>query len=132
MRKSIVFLFYLLLIFSLPLQANQVSIINAELEPQNGQWLVRVTLKHEDAGWKHYADAWRVVSREGKVLGQRTLYHPHVNEQPFTRSLSGVSIPASVTQIYIEAHDKEHGWSKDRLHIDLTKATGKRYKIKLK
>ncbi|MCW9024497.1 MAG: hypothetical protein OQK73_07425 [Gammaproteobacteria bacterium] len=118
-------------LFALPLQANQVEIIHAELESQSGMWVVRVTLQHQDEGWKHFADAWRVVSEDGKVLGERTLYHPHVNEQPFTRTLSGLNIPASVKRFYIEAHDKVHGWSKDRLLIDLSKNTGKRYKIRL-
>jgi hypothetical protein len=71
------------------------------------------------------------VSEDGKVLGERTLYHPHVNEQPFTRTLSGLNIPAATKRIYIEAHDKVHGWSKDRLLIDLKNNSGKRYKIRL-
>ena len=40
-----------------------------------------VTVRHADEGWKHYADKWDVVAPGGKVLGTRTLYHPHVNEQ---------------------------------------------------
>jgi hypothetical protein len=45
-----------------------------------------------------------------------------VNEQPFTRSLSGVAITADTTTIYIEVRDTEHGWSAERLLLDLTQA----------
>ena len=109
--------------------ANQVSLINAELEPHSGLWVVRVTLEHQDKGWEHYADGWRIVASDGTILGERTLYHPHVAEQPFTRSLSGVKIPPSVKQIYIEARDNIHGWSKDKLQIDLSKTKGQGYTI---
>jgi hypothetical protein len=49
-----------------------------------------VILKHGDAGWKHYVDAWDVVGPDGKVLGTQTLLHAHEHEEPFTRGLSGV------------------------------------------
>ena len=65
-----------------------------------------VTVKHADTGWEHYADKWDVVAPDGRVLGTRVLHHPHVEEQPFTRSLSGVKIPASVARVTVRAHDK--------------------------
>ena len=54
---------------------------------------VSVTLSHPDTGWDHYADGWEVLDAAGNSLGLRTLLHPHVTEQPFTRSLSGVTVP---------------------------------------
>lgn len=100
--------------------AGEVSIIDARLKPSGGdQWHVEVTLKHADTGWDHYADAWRVLDAEDHELGKRVLYHPHVNEQPFTRSLSNVVIPASVLVVYIEAHDKVHGWAAGRKQVKL-------------
>ena len=103
--------------------AADVSILAAQLTAEgNGRWSASVTLEHADAGWDHYADAWRVVSKDGVVFGTRTLFHPHDNEQPFTRSLSAIAIPASETEVYIEAHDKAHGWAQQRLRLDLTKA----------
>jgi hypothetical protein len=44
------------------------------------------------------------------VLGERVLLHPHVDEQPFTRSLSGVAIPSDVEQVTVRAHDNVDGW----------------------
>ncbi len=122
-------LFLCLNVLSLPTMAGEVSIIKAELERYSGQWILRVTLKHDDQGWKHYADAWRIVDKEGRVIATRTLHHPHDTEQPFTRNLSGVNIPAATPIIFIEAHDKVHGWSPDRLRIDLRKNKGARYTI---
>ena len=74
-----------------------------------------VTLKHGDTGWDHYADRWDVLGPDGTVLGSRVLYHPHVEEQPFTRSLSGVRVPAGTRQVQVRAHDSVHGDS-DRLY----------------
>jgi hypothetical protein len=42
-----------------------------------------------------------------------------VDEQPFTRSLSGVSIPEGTTQVQIQARDNVGGWSEDTTVIDL-------------
>jgi hypothetical protein len=49
-----------------------------------------------DAGWEHYADRWQVLDAGGTVLGERVLLHPHDTEQPFTRSQSGIEIPAGI------------------------------------
>jgi hypothetical protein len=70
-----------------------------------------VTVRHEDTGWEHYANKWEIRSPEGAVLGTRILHHPHEDEQPFTRSLSGVSIPASVSEVHVYAFDSIHGMS---------------------
>lgn len=122
----------LLLFTSGYVQANQVEIVKVALEPSAGTWTFHVTLLHKDTGWNHYADGWRVVDEKGKELGFRKLWHPHVNEQPFTRSLSSVSIPEDNRIIFVEAHDKVHGWSKQRVQIDLKKAKGERYEIRTK
>lgn len=68
----------------------------------------KVTVRHGDEGWDHYADAWEVVGPEGTVLGRRVLLHPHVNEQPFTRS-ADITVPRSVTEVVVRARDKPHG-----------------------
>jgi hypothetical protein len=51
-----------------------------------------------------------VLAPDGTVLGTRVLQHPHVDEQPFTRSLSGVAVPPGLVQVSIRAHDSVHGW----------------------
>jgi len=117
-------------IFSLPTQAGDVVIVKVELRNNTGgdNWTFHVTLKHADSGWNHYADAWRIVTEDGTVLGKRVLFHPHENEQPFTRSLSDVKLGGNAI-IYVEAHDKVHGWNKDKVKIDFDFKQGDRYTI---
>ncbi len=112
--------------------ANNVEIVNVVLTKHAGIWRADVTLKHDDTGWKHYADAWRLVDESGNEIGKRTLYHPHVHEQPFTRSLSGFHIAGDVKIIFVEAHDLKHGWSPDKVKIDLAKTSGDKYKINIR
>ncbi|MGB8361039.1 MAG: hypothetical protein WCE80_06520, partial [Acidimicrobiia bacterium] len=57
-----------------------------------------------------YADAWRVVGDDGVVYGVNELTHDHAAEQPFTRSLTGVEIPASVSTVVVEGRDQVYGW----------------------
>jgi len=62
-------------------------------------------------------------------FGSLVLYHPHVNEQPFTRGLSNISLSKDTRIVYIEAHDKVHGWTENRLKIDLNKAVDNVLKV---
>lgn len=110
--------------------AGEVSVMKVLFELRGDSWNVNTTLRHADTGWSHYADAWRIVDEKGKIFGERTLYHPHVDEQPFTRSLGNVQIPKGVTVVFVEAHDKEHGWSKQRVRVDLTKSKGERFEVR--
>lgn len=77
----------------------------------SGQWRFDVTLTHPDSGWDHYADGWRIEDASGNQLGLRALAHPHVDEQPFTRSLAGVAIPDDIAQVYVRARCNIDGWS---------------------
>jgi hypothetical protein len=77
----------------------------------------QVTIRHADAGWDHYADRFEIVEGGGRILGTRILYHPHVNEQPFTRVLENVSIPPGIVRITVRAHDSRHG--RGRRHVTL-------------
>ncbi len=74
-----------------------------------GVYSFDVTISSPDTGWKKYANAFRVKDGE-KILGKRVLAHPHVNEQPFTRSLNGVRIPPGVEKVTVEAKDSVEGW----------------------
>lgn len=74
----------------------------------DGLYRIDATVKHADAGWDHYADRWDVLSPDGTVLGVRELAHPHVEEQPFTRSLT-LEIPAGISSITLRANDSIHG-----------------------
>jgi hypothetical protein len=75
------------------------------------QYRFNVTVRHADEGWGHYADRWEVLTLDGTLLGTRTLYHPHVDEQPFTRELAGIAIPDNISVVVVRARDSVHGFS---------------------
>ena len=99
--------------------ADDATIEGAEAHQSGDTWTFSVTLRHADTGWDDYADGWRVVSADGTVLGTRVLYHPHVEEQPFTRSLGGVEIPAGTDEVFIEARTNVDGWGAARKAVSL-------------
>ena len=68
-----------------------------------------VRVRHKDKGWNHYADRWEILSLDGEILATRVLAHPHVDEQPFTRSMT-VEIPPEHKSVIVRAHDSEHGY----------------------
>ncbi len=101
----------LVLSITLSVMAGEADVVAAVAKRLGDDtWWFEVTVAHDDDGWDHYADRWEVVSPDGSVLGSRILHHPHENEQPFTRSLSGVSIPPGVESVTIRAHDSIHGF----------------------
>ena len=62
-----------------------------------------------------------MVAPDGSILGSRVLYHPHVNEQPFTRSLSGVQIPLTIKQVTVRAKDSVHGYGGTEKQVELAR-----------
>lgn len=100
------------LLLAIPAWAGEADVVKVVARKGGqGSYSFDVTVRHADTGWKHYADKWEVLSPDGKtVLGVRTLYHPHEDEQPFTRSLSGVRIPAKFDEVTVRAHDSVHGF----------------------
>jgi hypothetical protein len=102
--------------------ADPPVIEGTEFRAAGSVWTVSVTLSHGDTGWDDYADGWRVEAEDGTVLGTRELLHPHVNEQPFTRSLSGVSIPDDLSSVWIRARTNTDGWAEDRLKVIVRQA----------
>ena len=87
----------------------------------DGVYSFSVTVRHADTGWDHYANRWDVLGPDGTVLGTRILHHPHVDEQPFTRSLRGVAIPDGVEKVTLRAHDSVHKYGGKELAVELPK-----------
>jgi hypothetical protein len=102
---------FLALVTASPLFADAPVIEGVSATQTGDAWRFEVTLSHPDTGWDHYADGWRVLDMDGRVLATRVLVHPHVDEQPFTRSQSGVQVPDGATQVRIEASCNRDGWS---------------------
>ena len=103
------------------------DVIRVQARESGTSWSFTVTVRHADTGWSDYADGWDVLLPDGTVLGPvendgftRLLLHPHVNEQPFTRSRRGVSVPDGARYVVVRAHDIVHGFGGLERVIDLT------------
>ena len=103
-----------------PAEAGEADVLAAKATHDgDGVWSFTVTVKHADEGWDHYSNRFEVVGPGGKVLGVRTLFHPHETEQPFTRSLGGVVVPDDVKSVIIRAGDSVHELGGKELEVVL-------------
>ena len=101
----------LILCFSGSVFGGEADVVAVESKKTGNQtYSFNVTVSHADQGWDHYANRWEIIAPDGEILAKRVLAHPHTNEQPFTRSLSGVKIPADIHQITVRAHDSVHAY----------------------
>ncbi len=99
--------------------AGKVNVVDVKiLKTGAGEWRFDVSVQHNDEGWEHYANRWDVVTLDGKVLGSRILHHPHVEEQPFTRSAI-VKIPSNIKKAVVRANDSVHGLGGHEVTVDL-------------
>lgn len=112
-----------------------VTFVRAE-QAEDGAWRFQVTVEHPDTGWEDYADGWDVVTPEGTVLKPdpespftRLLLHPHVDEQPFTRSQSGITIPPELQQVTVRAHDLVDGFGGQEVVVDLSRESGPNFEV---
>ena len=109
--KPIHIFFVCLLLMYTAAFAGEADVIEVEVRRIGGDtYKFDVTVRHADEGWEHFANKWEVTAPDGMVLGTRILAHPHVDEQPFTRSLAGVKIPENIDEVTIRAHDLVHGY----------------------
>ena len=87
------------------------DVLEVQLRPQSdGTYDVAVTLSSPYDTAQRYADGWRVLDPDGNTLGTHTLLHDHASEQPFTRTQTGLAIPAGVTEVTIEGRDQSNGF----------------------
>ena len=68
---------------------------------------------------QRYADAFRAMDKDGRVFGERVLLHDHADEQPFTRDLYGVTIPAGVRVVVIQGRDQKFGYGGKVVEVTL-------------
>lgn len=115
--------------FNPELNFAQVEYVKAT-EVSAGVWRFDVTVRHNDQGWEHYADAWQVIDPDsGQVLGERILAHPHDTEQPFTRSQSGIAVPAGLTRVLVRAKCNIHGFGGREILVDLSLEEGDGFQV---
>ncbi len=102
-----------------PLWADAPDVKDVTIRKTGMVWRVDVTLEHPDSGWDHFVDGWEVLDADGNRLAYRKLHHPHVNEQPFTRSLNGVVFPDGTREVFVRAHCSIDGWTGELLQVEL-------------
>lgn len=85
--------------------AGEADVVGVKLRPgaAAGQWSFDVTVRSRDRGWDYYAERFEIVAPDGTILGTRVLLHPHEDEQPFTREVDNVRIPADVRSVAVRA-----------------------------
>ena len=109
--KLISIFFACLLLLSTAVYAGEADVIEVKVKRiADDIYNFDVTVRHSDEGWQHYANKWDVTAPDGTVIGTRILAHPHVDEQPFTRSLAGVKIREDIDEVTVRAHDLVHGY----------------------
>lgn len=95
-----------------------VVVARANCDPQR-VCTFSVTIKHADIGFSHYADRYEIVAPDGVILATRVLRHPHVHEQPFTRTLAGVEVPVGIERVSVRAHDSVDGYGGDMVEVEI-------------
>jgi len=107
-------------LFAPAVQAGEADVVGVHVSKAlNGTYEFDVAVAHADQGWDHYADGFDVVAPDGKVLAHRVLAHPHVNEQPFTRSIRNVKIPKDIGFVTVRAHDKIHDLGGKSMRVEM-------------
>lgn len=112
----------------LDLDYAQVLYVRA-VQNEAGSWTFHATVRHKDEGWDHYADLWQVITPEGEILGERVLLHPHDNEQPFTRSQSGIQVPGGLERVVVRAKCNVHGYGGRSVVVDFSQVETEEYLI---
>lgn len=99
-----------LLIIAGPAWAGDADVVGVKATRHGaGHFDIAVTVRSRDTGWDRYADRLEVVGPDGTVLATRVLDHPHDDEQPFTRDITGVTI-AGAARVTIRVHFKPTGF----------------------
>jgi len=96
------------------------NVTAAEVQQGNGgKFDFHVTISSPYDTPQRYADAYRVLGPGGAVYGTRILWHDHQDEQPFTRSLYGVTVPPGVSKVVIQARDQKYGYGGGTVEVAL-------------
>lgn len=98
--------------------AGEADVTDVQVSGIGPEYQFSVTVKHADTGWDHYANGWEVVGDDGTIYGERILHHPHVEEQPFTRS-GRITVPEGITTVVVRAKDSIHGIGGKEMRVDL-------------
>ncbi len=100
--------------------ADHPDVLAASMQrDDDGSWTLEVTLSSPYDTPERYADGWRVMDEDGEVFGEHTLTHHHADEQPVTRTQSGLQIPDGVDEVTVQGRDTENGYGGTTLAIQV-------------
>lgn len=95
------------------------SVVGAQATNDGDTWTFALTVRSDDISATEFGDSWELRTLDGDVLATRVLAHEHINEQPFTRSMSGIVIPEGITTVLGVAHHSVGGYCGETLEIQL-------------
>ena len=96
------------------------DVVDVRIAPAGGErFSFQVTISSPYDTPTRYADGFHIRGLDGAVYGERRLLHDHAGEQPFTRALDDVSIPAGVRSVVVQARDQKYGYGGDSMTVDL-------------
>jgi hypothetical protein len=94
-----------------PQDKHYPDVVAGRLVPSGaGRYDVTVSLSSPYDTRFRFADGWRVLTSRGDFLGERWFHRHHAFEQPWTRTLRGIRIPADVDEVVLEGHDVMYGY----------------------
>jgi len=112
--------FLLLAVTAFAARAGEADVVEVKVRRSApGVYDFDITVRSVDKGWAYYADAFEVLAPDGKLLGRRELLHPHETEQPFTRDLYGVRVPAGIAMVVVRARHKPKGYDGKSVKVKL-------------
>lgn len=121
MKKKIFCLFCLVYLFATgKLNASEADVLDVEvIDKGDNRYTFNVTIRHEDTGWDHYADRWEILNLQEEIIAVRSLRHPHMKQESFTRSLPFVPVHQDTKEIKVRAHCSVDGFTGKQVVIKL-------------
>lgn len=100
-------------------------------EETGGTWRFDVTVQHGDESTEHFVDQWEIlIPLSGQTLSYaRPFAQPHLLEQPFETTLSGIQVPEGTTWLVVRARDSLHGYGGQEVVVDLGALSGPGFQV---
>jgi hypothetical protein len=102
-----------------PAFADAPDVVDAIATEAGGRWTVTVTIAHHDTGWDHFAKGFAVLLPDGTRLAYLEFSHPHIGQDTFAASLTGLRISNDVPFLLIRTRCNLVGWAAEPVQIDL-------------
>ncbi|PKN56663.1 MAG: hypothetical protein CVU56_14905 [Deltaproteobacteria bacterium HGW-Deltaproteobacteria-14] len=85
------------------------DIVGLDVTGAAGDYAFTVIIASDDVDCEHYTDWWEVVLVDGTLVYREVQLHPHVDEQPFTRTGGHLAI-AEDALVLVRAHFHPDGY----------------------